>query len=53
MSQYPKYYVEPVYKKEDQNQLVETGEYQKLTHLPTKAALIDQSCSPSHDKLIK
>ncbi|XP_044758942.1 28S ribosomal protein S7, mitochondrial [Coccinella septempunctata] len=49
MSQYPSYYVPPIYKKELQNALIKDGEIQKLTHIPIKAALIDQTCSATHD----
>lgn len=53
MSQYPPYYVKPIYKKEKQEELFKTGEAQKLTHIPTRAALIDQSSSVFHDEYVK
>lgn len=53
MSQYPSFYVKPVYRKEDQEELAKTGEIQKLTHVPTRAALNDQTCSLAHDSTVK
>lgn len=50
MSQYPKFYVKPIYRKEKQEELFETGEAQKLKHVPTRAALNDQTSSPFHDE---
>lgn len=53
MSQYPSYYVQPIYRKEDQEQMRESGEIQKLAHIPTKAAFNDQTCSQYHNTLVK
>lgn len=53
MSQYPSFYINPVYRKEEQESLGKTGELQKLTHIPTRAALNDQTCSETHDSAIK
>lgn len=53
MSQYPNYYIQPVYKKETQEELIKSGEAQKLSHIPTRAALSDQTSSPSQDALVK
>ncbi|XP_063904538.1 small ribosomal subunit protein uS7m [Zophobas morio] len=52
MSQYPSYYIEPVHKKEMQEDLIKSGEIQKLAHLPTKAARNDQSSSFRQDDLV-
>ncbi|XP_072394589.1 small ribosomal subunit protein uS7m isoform X1 [Diabrotica undecimpunctata] len=52
MSQYPSYYIKPVYIKESQNDLIKSGEVQKIAHLPTRAALNDQTCSLSYDPLV-
>ncbi|KAG5863343.1 hypothetical protein JTB14_023118 [Gonioctena quinquepunctata] len=52
MSQYPSYYIQPIYKKDMQEDLIKSGEAQKLTHLPTRAALNDQSSSLAHDDLV-
>ncbi|KAJ8923202.1 hypothetical protein NQ315_001756 [Exocentrus adspersus] len=52
MSQYPSYYIQPIYKKEEIEKLVKTGEAQKLSHLPTRAALVDQSSSHTQDDLV-
>lgn len=53
MSQYPSFYTKPVYRKEQQEELAKTGEIQKLTHVPTRAALNDQTCSQYHNDLVK
>lgn len=53
MSQYPSYYVEPIYKKEKQKEMIENNELSKMTHIPIKAAKIDQTCSIMHDDLIR
>ncbi|KAF5280508.1 hypothetical protein FQA39_LY18030 [Lamprigera yunnana] len=52
MSQYPSYYIKPIYKKDAQEKLISSGEAQKLVHVPTRAALNDQTCSVYHDELI-
>lgn len=53
MSQYPNYYINPVPRKEAQVELEKTGEVQNLKHIPTRAALIDQTCSLARDDTIK
>lgn len=53
MSQYPTYYINPVPRKESQEELEKAGEIQKLKHVPTRAALIDQTCSAARDDSIK
>jgi small subunit ribosomal protein S7 len=52
MSQYPSYYIKPVHKKEAQEELEKSREVQKLVHVPTRAALNDQSCSYTQDDLV-
>ncbi|XP_018563871.1 28S ribosomal protein S7, mitochondrial [Anoplophora glabripennis] len=52
MSQYPSYYIQPVYKKEAQEDLVRIGEAQKLAHIPIRAALSDQTSSQTQDALV-
>ncbi|XP_076249971.1 mitochondrial ribosomal protein S7 [Rhynchophorus ferrugineus] len=52
MSQYPHYYIEPIYRKEDQKELEKKGEISKYAHLPTKAAFSDHTCSSKHDPLV-
>lgn len=52
MSQYPSYYIKPIPKKEQLEELAKTGELEKLNHIPTKAALIDQTCSPTQDETV-
>lgn len=49
MSQYPQYYIKPVYRKEDQEKIFKNNEAQQYTHIPTRAALPDQTCSLTHD----
>jgi small subunit ribosomal protein S7 len=49
MSQYPTSYIDPVYKKDKQDQLIESGEYKNLVHLPVRAALSNHSSSVFHD----
>lgn len=53
MSQYPSYYIKPVYTKEEQQDLQKNGESIKLVHVPTRAALNDHTCAVYHDPLIK
>ncbi|KAF5282472.1 hypothetical protein FQR65_LT14280 [Abscondita terminalis] len=52
MSQYPKYYIKPIFKPDVQDDMIKSGEAQKLAHLPTRAALNDQTSSVYHDDLI-
>ncbi|CAH1115984.1 unnamed protein product [Phaedon cochleariae] len=52
MSQYPTYYIPPVYKKDAQEELIKSGEATKLVHIPTRAALSDQTSSLAHDDLV-
>ncbi|XP_066262796.1 small ribosomal subunit protein uS7m [Euwallacea similis] len=52
MAMYPPYFVEPVYRKEQQQELVKSGEISQYTHVPTKAALNNQTSSLSHNPLI-
>lgn len=51
-SQYPKYFIEPVYQPKVQEDLSKSGDLQKLIHLPIKAALSSQNASINHDPLI-
>lgn len=53
MSQYPSYYIKPIYKQETQEEMYKSGEGQKLAHIPVRAALNDQTCSVFHDELLK
>ncbi|KAB0796502.1 hypothetical protein PPYR_10563 [Photinus pyralis] len=52
MSQYPSYYIKPIYSNDKQTDLIKSGEAQKLAHVPTRAALNDQTSSIYHDDLI-
>lgn len=49
MSQYGQHFVDPVFKKEKQFEMVETGEASKMMHIPIKAARNNDSCSVFHD----
>jgi small subunit ribosomal protein S7 len=52
MSQYPTSYIEPIYKRHQQEHVIESGEYKKLIHMPIKAALNNQSSSIFHDERV-
>lgn len=49
MSVYSKFFVEPIFKKEKQAELFETGEATKMAHVPIKAARNNDSSSIFHD----
>ncbi|GJQ80115.1 mRpS7 [Trypoxylus dichotomus] len=49
MSQYPKYFIKPIYRKEALDELYKKNEAQNYEHIPTRAALVDQTCSMTHD----
>nr|CAG4644278.1 EOG090X0CZM [Lepidurus arcticus] len=51
-SRYAPYFQEPVYKPDDLEVLYESGEAQKRSHIPVKAARNDQNCSVFHDPLV-
>lgn len=53
MSQYGKMFQQPVFKHEEQKELEETGEADRLAHLPIRAALNDATCSVFHDPLVR
>lgn len=52
MSQYPKIFVEPVVKKEIQEDLKEKNELKELSHIPIRAALNHQTSSEVYDPLL-
>lgn len=52
MSQYSSHFVEPVFKKDDQAKLYESGEVGKLMHVPIKAAQNNQSSSVFYDQRV-
>ncbi|KAJ8979404.1 hypothetical protein NQ317_015834 [Molorchus minor] len=52
MAVYPSYYIKPIYKKENQEEMIKSGEAQKLAHIPTRAPLNHQTCSANHDPLV-
>lgn len=53
MSQFPSYYIKPIYQKEAQYDLIKNNEAQNYAHLPVRPALVDQTCSLSHDPKIR
>jgi hypothetical protein len=52
-SSYAPYFIDPIFKKEQQEGLIKTGEAQKLAHIPIKAARNDDTCSVFHDELVR
>lgn len=53
MSQYPSYYIKPFYRKEKLDEMIKSGEAEKYAHIPTRAALAEETSSVSHDPLVK
>ncbi|KRT83774.1 ribosomal protein, partial [Oryctes borbonicus] len=49
MSQYANYFIKPIYRKEALDELHKKNEAQNYQHIPTRAALVDQTCSMTHD----
>lgn len=49
MSSYGPHFIEPVFKKEKQLEMFESGEAQKLAHIPIKAARSNDSSTLFHD----
>lgn len=52
MSSYGPHFVDPVFKKEKQSLIIETGEATKLAHIPIKAARNNDSSSVFHDDIL-
>ncbi|XP_071442308.1 small ribosomal subunit protein uS7m [Hetaerina americana] len=52
-SNYAPYFVDPVFKKNDQESLFESGDAEKLQHVPIKAAKNEHTCSVFHDSLTR
>jgi len=52
MSSYGPHFVEPIFKPSKQNELIESGEAQKLIHVPLKAARNDETSSVFHDEIL-
>nr|CAD7410493.1 unnamed protein product [Timema poppensis] len=52
-SQYAPYFIEPIFKKEKQEELYKTGEVEKISHVPIKAALNDQTSSVFYDEQVR
>jgi hypothetical protein len=46
-------FVEPVFKREEQESMYESGEIEKILHVPVKAARVDATCSVFHDDLVR
>lgn len=51
-SVYPPHYMEPVYKKQEFNKLIETKEIDNLKLVPFKAAKSNDTCSIFHDPVV-
>lgn len=52
-SMYGPQFVEPVYKKDKQESMYESGEIENILHVPVKAARVDATCSVFHDELVR
>lgn len=52
MAIYPSFYLEPVFRKEVQQELVKSGEITQYAHIPVKPALNHYTCSASYDPLL-
>ncbi|XP_069691170.1 small ribosomal subunit protein uS7m [Periplaneta americana] len=52
-SMYGPQFVEPVFRKEKQKSMYESGEIENILHVPVKAARADATCSVFHDELVK
>jgi hypothetical protein len=46
-------FVEPIYKKEQQKSMYESGEIENMLHVPVKAARVDATCSVYHDDHVR
>jgi hypothetical protein len=46
-------FVDPIYKKEQQEALYESGEIDNILHVPVKAPHVDATCSVFHDDLVR
>ncbi|ENN76447.1 28S ribosomal protein S7, mitochondrial [Dendroctonus ponderosae] len=49
MAIYPSFYIDPIFRKEVQQELVQSGEIDQYAHLPTKPAANNQTCSLTFD----
>lgn len=52
-SMYGPQFVEPIFKKEKQESMYESGEVENILHLPVKAARADATCSVFHDDVVR
>lgn len=52
-SSYAPYFVDPVYKKDEQQELFDSGNASKLAHVPIKPAKNDETSSVFHDALVR
>lgn len=52
MSSYGPHFVQPIYKPSKQQELFESGEAEKLAHIPLKAAKNDETSSVFHDEIL-
>lgn len=51
-SVFPSYYIQPIYRKEDQETLFQNDEAKKIIHEKVKPALVTDTCSEFHDKRV-
>lgn len=52
-SLFPKSYVPPIYKKDQQKEILETSEGKILSLTPIKPALTADTCSEFHDETVR
>lgn len=50
---FPEYFQNPIFRKEDQSKLIESGELSKLTAVPVKPPGSHETSSVYHDPLVK
>jgi small subunit ribosomal protein S7 len=49
MSQYSKHFIDPIFKKDEQEALIKSGEVSKIAFMPIKAPRNNDTCSVFHD----
>ncbi|KAL1130663.1 hypothetical protein AAG570_011905, partial [Ranatra chinensis] len=52
-SSYNRYFIDPVYKREQLRSIKESGEIEKFRHYPIKAAKSEETCSEFYDPLVE
>lgn len=51
-SVFPSRYIQPIYRKEDQETLFQSDETKKIVHEQVKPALVTDTCSEFYDKRV-